>query len=81
MRWQQTGRVLQVKLLALPNLALNLLRWSGDGWQLALLGDTAEFGDAASSSTAGTVTIPVAAAAVVAAAALAAAVTCAWLDR
>ena len=33
----------QLKPLAMPNAALNLLRWSGDGWSLALWADTGEF--------------------------------------
>ena len=32
-----------VRSLAIPNTAVNLVRWSGDAWQLVLWGDVGEF--------------------------------------
>ena len=46
----------RLRTLRLANTALNLLRWSGDGWQLVLWGDVGEFAAAppvAASSGAG----------------------------
>lgn len=40
----------RIRSLAIANTALNVLRWSGDGWQLVLWGDTAAFAAAASGS-------------------------------
>ena len=33
----------KIRALAIPNTAINVLRWSGDGWQLTLWGDIGEF--------------------------------------
>ena len=33
----------RIRSLAIPNTAINVLRWSGDGWQLVLWGDVADF--------------------------------------
>jgi hypothetical protein len=33
----------RVRALALPNTAINMLRWKGDEWQLVVWGDVGEF--------------------------------------
>ena len=39
----------KIRSLALPNTAINLIRWSGEGWQLVAWGDVGEFAQQAPS--------------------------------
>ena len=39
----------RIRALAIPNTAINVLRWSGDGWQLVLWGDVGAFATCGSS--------------------------------